>query len=226
MCFSATASFTAGITLSVLGVATLKQVPSRREFLLGTFPLLFAIQQFSEGLVWLTLGQDSLNPINALVTYNFLFFATVIWPILCPLAVYLLEPHAVKRKISLGLAFIGIAFGIYLFGFVLKHGVDSARFSGNLLYDLNFIPFYEGNKYLYLIVTAFPFLLASELRLKLFGAFVILCFAISELFYKITFVSVWCFFAAVLSAGLYFIVRGFKYRVNGVIIKEREQVRL
>jgi hypothetical protein len=86
MCFSATASFTAGITLSVLGVTTLKQVPSRREFLLGTFPLLFAIQQFSEGLVWLTLGQDSLNPINTLVTYNFLFFATVIWPILCPLA--------------------------------------------------------------------------------------------------------------------------------------------
>jgi hypothetical protein len=212
MCFSATASFTAGITLSVLGVATLKQVPSRREFLLGTFPLLFAIQQFSEGLVWLTLGQDSLNPINTLVTYNFLFFATVIWPILCPLSIYLLEPHAVKRKISLELAFIGLAFGIYLFGFVLTHGVDSAKFSGNLLYDLNFIPFYEGNKYLYLIVTAFPFLLASELRLNLFGAFVILSFGISELFYKVAFVSVWCFFAAVLSAGLYFIVRGFKSR--------------
>lgn len=217
MCFSATASFTAGITLSVLGVATLRQVPSRREFLLGTFPLLFAIQQFSEGLVWLTIGQDSLNSINALVTYNFLFFATVIWPIFCPLSIYLLETHAVKRKMSLGLAFIGLAFGIYLFGFVLTHGVDSARFSGNLLYDLNFIPFYEGNKYLYLLVTAFPFLLASELHLRLFGAFVILSFGMSELFYKVAFVSVWCFFAAVLSSGLYFIFRGFKNQVIKVV---------
>ncbi len=34
MCFSATASFTAGITLSALGVATLTQVSSRREILL------------------------------------------------------------------------------------------------------------------------------------------------------------------------------------------------
>lgn len=212
MCFSATASFTAGITLSVLGVATLRQVPSRREVLLGTFPLLFAIQQFSEGLVWLTLGQDSFNPINSLVTYIFLFFATVIWPILCPLSIYLLETHAGKRKMSLVLAVIGLAFGIYLFGFVLTHGVDSGNFSGNLLYDLDFIPFYEGNKYLYLLVTAFPFLLASELRLRLFGAFVILSFGMSELFYKVAFVSVWCFFAAVLSSGLYFIVLGFKYR--------------
>lgn len=217
MCFSATASFTAGITLSVLGVATLRQVPSRREFLLGTFPLLFAIQQFSEGLVWLTLEQDYFNPINSLVTYSFLFFATVIWPVLCPFSIYLLEPHVVKRKISLGLAIIGIAFGIYLFGFVLTYGVNSAKFSGNLLYDLNFIPFYEGNKYLYLLVTAFPFLLASELRLRLFGAFVILSFGMSELFYKVAFVSVWCFFAAVLSSGLYFIVRGFKYRALKVV---------
>lgn len=217
MCFSATASFTAGITLSVLGVATLRQVPSRREFLLGTFPLLFAIQQFSEGVVWLTLGQDSFNPINSLVTYIFLFFATVIWPILCPLSIYLLEPSVVKRKISLGLAILGIAFGIYLFGFVLRYGVDLAKFSGNLLYDLNFIPFYEGNKYLYLIVTAFPFLLASEFQLKLFGAFVIFSFSMSEFFYKVTFVSVWCFFAAVLSAGLYFIVRELKHRSIKVV---------
>lgn len=213
MCFSATASFTAGITLSVLGVATLRQVPSRRELLLGTFPLLFAIQQFSEGLVWLTLEPDYFNPINSLVTYSFLFFATVIWPILCPLSIYLLESHALRRKISLRLAMIGLAFGIYLFGFVLTHGVDSAKFSGNLLYDLNFIPFYEGNKYLYLLVTAFPFLLASELRLRLFGAFVILSFGMSELLYKVAFVSVWCFFAAVLSAGLYFIVRDLKRKV-------------
>ena len=76
MCFSATASFTAGITLSALGVATLTQVSSRREILLGSFPLLFAVQQFSEGLVWLTLGQTSLSSINSLVTYSFLFFAT------------------------------------------------------------------------------------------------------------------------------------------------------
>jgi|SRR5919199_1228686 hypothetical protein len=226
MCFSATASFTAGVTLSALGVATLTQIHSRREILLGMFPLLFAMQQFSEGLVWLTLGQTSLIPINSIVTYSFLFFATAVWPILCPLSVYLWESNHLKRKSLIGISIVGIALGIYLFGFVVTHGVDSGKFSGNLLYDLNFIPFYELDKYLYLLVTAVPFLIASDKRLRLFGIFVILSFGIAELFYKVTFVSVWCFFAAVLSAGLYFIVRDFKYRLDGVIIKEREQARL
>ncbi len=98
MCFSATASFTAAATLSVLGVATLTQIRSRRELLLENFPLLFAIQQFSEGLVWLTKDDTSLHSITSLVTYSFLFFATGLWLILCPLSVYFLESDVLKRK--------------------------------------------------------------------------------------------------------------------------------
>ena len=210
MCFSATASFTAGATLSALGVATLTQVSSRRQILLGSFPLLFAVQQFSEGLVWLTLGQTSLNSIHFLVTYSFLFFATGVWPILCPISVYLLESNLQKRKVILGMILVGFALGIYLFGSVVTHGVSLNTFSGNLLYDLEFIFLYEFSKYLYLTVTSLPFILASDWRLKIFGIFAIISFCISELFYKVTFVSVWCFFAAILSAGLYFIVRDFK----------------
>lgn len=223
MCFSATASFTAGITLSALGVATLRQLPSRREFLLGMFPLLFGIQQFSEGLVWLTLGQPSLNSINSVVTYGFLFFATGVWPILCPLSVYLVEDNIFKRKTILGIGIVGIGFGIFIFASVVTHGVEAEKFSGNLLYNLSFIPFYELNKYLYIIITALPFVIANDKRLKIFGAIAMFSFGVAELFYQVTFVSVWCFFAAILSAVLYFVVRNFKYRVDGVIIKEGEQ---
>jgi hypothetical protein len=213
MCFSATASFTAAATLSVLGVATLTQIRSRRELLLGSFPLLFAIQQFSEGLVWLTKDDTSLHSITSLVTYSFLFFATGLWPILCPLSVYFLESDVLKRKTIVGMVGVGITQGIYLFSLVLAHGVASEYFSGNLLYDLNFIPFYEINKYIYLVVTSVPFLIATDKLLKLFGILVILSFSLSDLFYHVTFVSVWCFFAAVLSAGLYFIFQDFKHKV-------------
>jgi hypothetical protein len=93
---------------------------------------------------------------------------------------------------------VGTALGLYLFGSVVTQGVSSEYFSGNLLYDLNFIPFYEINKYLYLLVTSVPFIIASDRLLKLFGVLAILSFGLSDLFYKVTFVSVWCFFAAVL----------------------------
>ncbi len=216
MCFSATASFTAGTTLSVLGVATLTQIRSRQEVLLGIFPLLFATQQFIEGWVWLTLSQPSLSSLNSILTYGFLFFATGVWPILCPLSVYLLESSPFNRRVLLGVSAVGMALGIYLFGSVVTHGVSTESFSGNLLYSLNFIPFYELSKYLYLLVTSIPFLVANDKWLKLFGIVVILSFGISELFYQVTFVSVWCFFAAILSAGLYFIFRDFKSRVLNV----------
>ncbi len=162
MCFSTTASFTAGVTLSALGVATLTQIPSRRELLLGIFPLLFAMQQFSEGVVWLTLDRTSLSPVNSLATYGFLFFATGIWPIACPLSVYLIESSVLIRKIISGIVVLGIALGIYLFGYVVIHGVNLETFSGNLFYNLEFIPFYELDKYLYLLVASVPFIIASN----------------------------------------------------------------
>jgi hypothetical protein len=46
MCFSATASFSAGAFLLGLGSLTLKSARSPRERMFAAIPLLFAIQQF------------------------------------------------------------------------------------------------------------------------------------------------------------------------------------
>jgi hypothetical protein len=49
MCFSATASFIAGTTLSIIGIATIRNVERRSELPLALIPLLFGIQQLIEG---------------------------------------------------------------------------------------------------------------------------------------------------------------------------------
>jgi hypothetical protein len=54
MCFSATASFSAGTVLLGLGALTLKLVRHPRELMFAAIPLLFAIQQWTEGVIWLT----------------------------------------------------------------------------------------------------------------------------------------------------------------------------
>ena len=51
MCFSATASFIAGTTLSVVGVATLRKTEARTELPFAMIPLLFGIQQLIEGVI-------------------------------------------------------------------------------------------------------------------------------------------------------------------------------
>ena len=54
MCFSATASFSVGAILLGLGTLTLKAARRPPELVLAAIPLLFAIQQLSEGVIWLT----------------------------------------------------------------------------------------------------------------------------------------------------------------------------
>lgn len=51
MCFSASVSFSAGAVLSVIGVATLRQVKRPAEILFAATPILFALQQIAEGLL-------------------------------------------------------------------------------------------------------------------------------------------------------------------------------
>ncbi len=215
MCFSATASFTASFSLSVLGIATLTQTTSKNQLLLAAFPLLFATQQLLEGIVWLTLDHKS-SLLYFIGIYGFLGFATGCWLIFCPISVYLLEENPFRKKLILGLTGIGTILGIYLLSCVVKQEVMATNYSGNLLYNLNllydfkFIYFYDICKYLYLLVISVPFLISSQRLLVLFGMLVILSFILADRFYQTTFISVWCFFAAFLSSVLLLIFFNWK----------------
>ena len=59
MSFSAMASFSAGALLIGLGMLTLKSASRPRELLFGAIPLLFAIQQRSEGVISLTFRYEA-----------------------------------------------------------------------------------------------------------------------------------------------------------------------
>ncbi|MBE9142589.1 DUF6629 family protein [Planktothrix mougeotii] len=215
MCFSATASFTASLSLSVLGIATLTQTTSKNQLLLASFPLLFATQQFLEGMVWLNLDHQS-SLLYSIGAYGFLGFATGLWLILCPLSVYLLEKDPLRQKVILTLTIIGLGLGIYLLSCVIREEVLATNYSGNLLYHLNlrydfkFISFYEICKYLYLLVISLPFLISSQRLLMRFGILLILSFILADSFYQTTFISVWCFFAAALSSSLWVIFLDWK----------------
>jgi hypothetical protein len=204
MCFSATVSFSASVGLSLLGIATIRQIASKRELLLASFPCLFALQQALEGIVWLGKTNSSFSQIDAIDAYGygFLLFATFIWLVLSPLSIYLLEEDSKKSKFLLGLTAVGLLLGIYLFSSIVDRGIKPEIFSGNLLYDLRFIPFYEVSKYIYLAIISLPFAIAQHSLLKLFSGLVIISFIFSQLFFQMTFVSVWCFFAAILSGFL------------------------
>ena len=83
MCFSATASFVAGTALSATGAVTLAETKKKSDIPFASIPLLFGIQQFVEGAVWLSF-QNSAQIFNHIATYAYLGLAYVLWPIFVP----------------------------------------------------------------------------------------------------------------------------------------------
>jgi len=96
MCFSATASFTAGVILTVTGVYTLRQVKSKSILPFASIPLLFGIQQIIEGIVWMSFNEPVLHGI---ATYLFVLFAYVLWPTFVPVSIWLIEENPIRKKI-------------------------------------------------------------------------------------------------------------------------------
>lgn len=210
MCFSATASFSASIIIGLVGIATLKSCKKPEQKYLGAVPFLFAIQQVSEGFVWLTIDNQFFFQWQHFFTLCFLFFAWVVWPILIPLAFYKLEPEGRRKEWCRRLIYVGCSSGAYaIFNMFAKYPVpDVATF--HIIYkvekafahDFFFIPHQTA----YILATVLPMFLSSLKGVKLlaFANFIalLLCF----IFFQYALPSTWCFFAAFLSALIYRII--------------------
>jgi hypothetical protein len=204
MCFSATASFAAGAGLLGMGTLTLRSAQAthdRRDLPLGAVPLLFALQQLIEGVVWLTLSTDA-PLLNSVMTYAYSIFSHVLWPVYVPLAVWLVEPPGHRRHLLLGFALGGAAVSAYLLYILLVYPVVS-RATGQHIEYVSPHFFAAATMTLYLLSTTASPLLSSHRWVKAFGALALVAFGAAYYFYAQWFISVWCLFAALLSAVIY-----------------------
>ena len=206
MCFSAPASFIAGAALVTVGVATLRMAPRRSEIPFAAIPLLFGIQQLIEGLIWLSLS-EALPLHNAQLTFVYSLFSHVLWPIYVPYAVRSLEPMAWRRRALLAAQIAGIAVGGYLLYNLIQFPVTSRVLGAHIVYETPH--FYVGAVMaLYLAATCVSSLLASNRIIRWFGALSLATFLAAYAIHAATLVSVWCFFAAILSFLVYLYLRG------------------
>lgn len=205
MCFSATASFAAGGSLSAVGVATLRKTRAPAEVPFAAVPLFFGIQQTAEGLVWLSLGSGN-AALNTIASHAFYIFATIGWPVFLPIAIFLIEPVRWRRKALLALEALGVVVGAYFAYFMATIPVTSKITGLHIIYAHPSFYIYEVLA-AYIVVTCGSCLLSSRRIINLFGILALLSFAIAHLFYYVALVSVWCFFAAVLSIVVYLYFR-------------------
>ena len=204
MCFSATASFSAGAVLLGIGTLTLRSALAtrqRRALPFAAIPMLFAVQQFVEGVIWLSFSHEA-PLLNSVMTHVYSFFSHVLWPVYVPMAVLLMEPRGWRHLGLIGFVATGAAAGAYLLYVLVAYPIVS-RPTGRHIEYVSPHFFAVVTMTLYLLSTAISPLLSTHRMVVVFGALALLSFGAAYAFYATWFISVWCFFAALLSAVVY-----------------------
>ncbi len=201
MCFSATASFTAGIALTGLGAVTLPLVPQRRQRWFAALPLIFGLQQILEGVIWNQVEAAGHGAVRTPAVELWLLIAWLLLPIWVPLSVRAFEPDPRRQRWMLGLAGVGAVTGGYLAveSMVSTTSVQVAH--QHLEYA---IPVHPGWPVAipYIAATCVSLLLSSHRFVMVFGGALLIGMLSTAALEARAFSSVWCFFAAVLSVTL------------------------
>jgi len=207
MCFSASASFGAAVVLSVIGVASIKKAQQPNEKAFAAIPLIFAVQQVFEGFIWLADQNPAFQFMQPLSTYAFLIFAQIVWPVWIPFSILLLDKTEKYKKIRQVLLGVGSISSLYLTYCLINYPVIGKVEGYHIAYIQNYpeqLNYLSG--FIYMIATVLPPFFTSIKRLWILGAAIFVSYLITALFYEDYIVSVWCFFAAVISAFVLVII--------------------
>ncbi|MEC7839085.1 MAG: DUF6629 family protein [Chlamydiota bacterium] len=210
MCFSAEASMSAAAVIGAIGYLTSKSTKEKRNILLAIVPFLFALQQFSEGIIWLTHKYNVSEPaLLEFAKYFYLTFAFVVWPIFFPFAICFAE-KIYSRKLVIGfLSLCGCILSLYFFSHVVGNDVNISIVNHSVQYNMT-TPFPVDLWLIIGVYSAIIFLPCFITSVKLmwsYGILLMVTWSISEYFYHNTFTSVWCFFSAILSAYMYIVIK-------------------
>lgn len=202
MCFSAPASFLAAGVTGIIGIGCLAKVRRARELPLAAMPVLFALQQFAEGLLWMTLPVAPDAARASLLTFLFLIYAKVLWPIYVPVASALVEPDQRRQAIMWLIGIGGAATGAFFLQRIWRDDHTASILGGHIVYEGPAeLPLVVGA--LYFLATCLAPLLSSHRAIRVLALIVLAGAAITYAFYWQAFTSVWCFFAAAASIVLY-----------------------
>lgn len=208
MCFSAEVSFGASAVLTAVGIASLKKVRTRSQTAFACIPLIFAVQQFTEGFVWISVLKPGYLDHPQIPVYIFLIIAQIVWPVWVPFSLWCMEQDR-SRKIALFILLVlGIFFAVYLIISLLQYPAHAEMKHLHIRYIQKVPPsMLIIGSCCYVAATVISLFIPKNNLIKFLGVIVLISFLISKLFFADNVVSVWCLFAALMSIDIYVILK-------------------
>jgi hypothetical protein len=206
MCFSVQASFASALLLSALGYLALRRVHSRRYYPFACIPLFFALQQYAEGILWLHHDYNLMPQWTSFATYTFLITAFGIWPLWMPFSLYLVEKDITRRIVLSLLVLWGIAFSAYCLWVLSIYGAHAVIREHHIYYTFSSPQANAANMLFYWMPVVGSFFVSSRRFMSLFGVVITLALIATYYIWYTYLTSIWCFFAALLSAFVVLLV--------------------
>ncbi len=211
MCFSPEASFAVGGALIPAAGYCLRAawLKNPRLIPIALMPLAFAVQQIAEGVVWLGLHAGDPAQIRA-GALAFLFFALAFWPFWLPFIAAVNETRPGPRRFFVALTVLSSGW-FWAFYLPLLIGPDSLLsvrvVHHSILYSYSDAPLPRNVpqsvlRLLYSMSVVVPLVFGPKTLGRLPGLTLLSALLVAVTVYEYAFVSVWCFFAAVLTLSL------------------------
>ncbi|MCJ7769619.1 MAG: hypothetical protein MUO92_03980, partial [Dehalococcoidales bacterium] len=179
--------------------------PTQRLF--AGIPFLFGLQQFTEGVLWITLRSGGHDWLQNAATYIFLIAALVIWPVMIPLSMWFMEEGKKRKNILASLIVTGGMVSSFYAFCLISYNVTPQINSFHIQYIEEFPRTIANNFSLfYPVSTVVPLFVSSVRRMWLLGILISVSWLVTAIFFAGYLTSVWCFFAALISVVIYWIL--------------------
>ena len=231
MCFSASVSYSAAAVLVTTGVYAVQQARRLHPpyWMWALVPVFFGLQQAFEGRVWQELDAGDAG---AAVPFalGFHFFSHFLWLWWLPLCSYLVEPGKIRKRVIGGCAIFGAFAGTLVYSVMLFHPewMTVAVREHSIVYNFS-VPYRDSIHLpitpaaLYALTILVPLLFSSHRLIRIFGVLVALSMVLASAAYGYAYISVWCFFAAVLSLYLVYMIRHLVAARQGVNLRDQHR---
>ena len=207
MCFSAEVSFTASAVLAVSGVVAIKKTSSKEQIFFACIPFIFAMQQLAEGILWLSFTHAEFENYRMSAAAVFLVFAQIIWPFWVPLSMLMLEKSPKRKIILKGFLLVGITLSVYVSYCLFVFPFAARADSHHLKYELGFPLAHSLIAALfYFVPTVLSCIVSSAKRMTTLGVIIFSSYILARICFSEHSLSVWCFFSAIISVMVIYIV--------------------
>jgi hypothetical protein len=202
MCFSPQADLVGGAVVCGIGVDALRNVDRRASHIaLASLPVLFGAHQLVESVVWFSLEGHLTPGLGRSALWVYLVVAFVALPVFVPIAVAAIEPSRWRRRLATSLGLVGVVVGGVLLAAMVRGPMTVAIRPYHLAYSVRLG---DGGVIvaLYVLATCGAALLSSDRRIVVFGVANLVAVVVIAQLTIDGLASVWCAWAAVISAAI------------------------